>query len=133
MQQTTISTPKNRAPGARTAVPLLLLRLTACLALVVVGLLCLASCNRKPKPPALFTDTLPKVDPDPDVHVRVTAVEEPNIIYTPPVDAAGYRYGPTIMYYADGTCDAWFSTNGYGGEWDWLSYKHSDDGKTFGG
>ncbi len=111
------------------------LRRAFCLVLCIA--LCLpllfSGCRREPKPPALFTDTLPAIDPDPDTHVRVTAAGEPNIIYAPPVDAAGYRYGPTIMYYADGTCDAWFSTNGYGGEWDWLSVKHSVDGVNFSG
>ena len=107
--------------------------LTLLLSLTAILALCLGGCRKGPKPPALFDDTLEKVDPDPDVHVRITAAGEPNIIYAPPVDVAGYRYGPTIMYYADGTSDAWFSTNGYGGEWDWISLKHSDDAVTFGG
>ena len=40
----------------------------------------------------------------------------------------GYRYGPSIMYYEDGTMDAWFASNGNQSEWDWITYKHSDDG-----
>ena len=86
--------------------------LTLLLSLTAILALCLGGCRKGPKPPALFDDTLEKVDPDPDVHVRITAAGEPNIIYAPPVDVAGYRYGPTIMYYADGTSDAWFSTKG---------------------
>ena len=101
--------------------------LTAALAL---ALLILTGCQ--PKGPKLFDDTLPDTEPDPGTHVSVRAAGEPNVIYMPPADGSGYRYGPSIMYYADGSCDAWFSTPGYGGEWDWITYKHSKDGVHFG-
>lgn len=40
-----------------------------------------------------------------------------------------YRYGPSIMEYEDGSMDAWFSSPGNSGsQWDWLTYRHSDDG-----
>lgn len=80
----------------------------------------------------LFDDELPYSEPDPDVHIRVKAADEPNIVYAPLYDRAGYRYGPSIIYYADGSCDAWFSCTGSQGEWDWISYRHSDDGINFG-
>ncbi|MBO4363318.1 MAG: hypothetical protein J5912_02925 [Clostridia bacterium] len=80
----------------------------------------------------LFDDELPAIEADPDVHLKVTAAGEPEIIYTPPVGSGGYRYGPSIIYYADGSCDAWFSTNGSLGEWDWISVRHSDNGFDFG-
>ncbi|MBO7659153.1 MAG: hypothetical protein J6T65_07575 [Clostridia bacterium] len=83
------------------------------------------------KTPVLFKDTLPDAVPDPDEHVQISAAGEPEIIYAPPVDVSGYRYGPSIIYYADGSCDAWFSTNGYNGEWDWITYRHSRDGVHF--
>ena len=111
------------------------LRTALCFALLPAVLFAaiLAGCSASLKRGSLFKDTLERVAPDPDVHVRVTAAGEPGIVYAPPVDVAGYRYGPSIMYYADGTCDAWFSCNGYAGEWDWISMKHSTDSKTFRG
>ena len=40
-----------------------------------------------------------------------------------------YRYGPSIMTYEDGSMDAWFARPGNSGsQWDWISYRHSDDG-----
>ena len=41
----------------------------------------------------------------------------------------GYRYGPSIMYYEDGTMDAWFASNGNSREWDWITYRHFDGEK----
>lgn len=38
----------------------------------------------------------------------------------------GYRYGPSIIYYDDGTMDAWFASNGSSGQWDWITYRHYD-------
>ncbi|MBP5729706.1 MAG: hypothetical protein J6X19_00750, partial [Clostridia bacterium] len=75
--------------------------LTAALAAVF---LLLTGCRSKG--PKLFTDTLPPVEPDPGTHVRAAAAGEPDVIYMPPADGSGYRYGPSIMYYADGSCDA---------------------------
>lgn len=40
-----------------------------------------------------------------------------------------YRYGPTILLNEDGSMDAWFAAPGDGiREYDWVSYRHSDDG-----
>ena len=50
-------------------------------------------------------------------------------IYTPYKYQNGWRYGPSIIYYEDGTADAWFATNGRTGEWDWISYRHFDGEK----
>lgn len=49
-------------------------------------------------------------------------------VYAPVSGKWGYRYAPSIIYYPDGSCDAWFATPGMKGEWDWFTYKHSDDG-----
>ena len=107
--------------------------LCTALAAAASAALLLTGCGTNgPKRPKLFNDTLPAVEPDSGTHVSVAAGGEPNVIYKPPVDGSGYRYGPSIMYYADGSCDAWFSTPGYGGEWDWITVKHSDDGIHFG-
>ena len=100
------------------------------LLLALLTLLALTACSCT-KAPALFKDTLPDIDPDPNTHVSVSAASEPVTMYKPPVDGSGYRYGPSIMYYADGSCDAWFSTPGWNGEWDWITYKHSEDGVNF--
>lgn len=45
-----------------------------------------------------------------------------------------YRYGPSIMLNRDGGIDAWFASPGDGKkEYDWITYRHSDDdGKTWG-
>ena len=106
--------------------------LTAAILTVALALALLILTGCQPKGPKLFDDTLPDTEPDPGTHVSVRAAGEPNVIYMPPADGSGYRYGPSIMYYADGSCDAWFSTPGYGGEWDWITYKHSKDGVHFG-
>ncbi len=102
-------------------------------AVIVTALFILTpGCKKDKKTVALFTDTLPDIDPDPDTHVYFRTAAEPNIVYAPLADRSGYRYGPSIIYYADGSCDAWFSTSGYGGEWDWITVKHSSDGVNFG-
>lgn len=45
-------------------------------------------------------------------------------IYVP--RGRGYRYGPSIIYYEDGSMDAWFASNGNSNEWDWITYRHFD-------
>ena len=78
--------------------------------------------------PRLFTDTMAKVDANPDQHVTMKTTDEGYDVFAPLDGKWGYRYGPSIMYYPDGTIDAWFATPGTSGEWDWFTYKHSDDG-----
>ena len=43
----------------------------------------------------------------------------------------GYRYGPSIIYYP-GTdkADAWFASPGRESEWDWFTYRHTDNYST---
>ena len=76
----------------------------------------------------LFTDTLETVEGKSDVHFTFTAADTGFDVYAPIEGQWGYRYAPSIMYYPDGTMDAWFATPGTTGEWDWFTYKHSDDG-----
>ena len=78
-------------------------------------------------PAKIFTDTLAKVEPNPDQHVTMKATDDGYDIFAPLDGKWGYRYGPSIMYYPDGSIDAWFATPGTSGEWDWFTYKHSDD------
>ncbi len=78
--------------------------------------------------PRLFTDGLEKVEPKHDQHVTMKTTDEGYDVFAPLEGKWGYRYGPSIMYYPDGSADAWFATPGTSGEWDWFTYKHSDDG-----
>ena len=103
--------------------------ISALILLLLVAAALFSGCNSKP---ALFNDTLRSVEPDPDVHVRLSFSGEPVTVYAPLRGHTGYRYGPSIMYYADGSSDAWFSCNGNLGEWDWVTTMHSADGITFG-
>ena len=75
-----------------------------------------------------FTDQLPIVEADPDVHVTFSIKDEGYNIYAPYEGWSGYRYGPSIIYYPDGSVDAWFASNAMKGELDWFTYKHSEDG-----
>ena len=75
-----------------------------------------------------FTDTLPKTEPLPETHFHFETLDTGFNVYCPVKGRTGYRYAPSIMYYPDGTMDAWFATPGLYGEWDWFTYKHSDDG-----
>lgn len=60
-------------------------------------------------------------------HVSFKTIDDGYNIYSP--TEMGYRYGPSIIYYEDGTKDAWFSHQGNGRQWDWISYKHYDGEK----
>ncbi|MBE7067187.1 MAG: hypothetical protein E7385_06515 [Ruminococcaceae bacterium] len=99
------------------------------LALIFCFAVILAGCQDETKAaPREFTDQLPIVEPDPNTHVTFTVDEEGFNVYAPYEGKGGYRYGPSIMYYPDGSVDAWFASKGISGEWDWFTYKHSDDG-----
>ena len=104
--------------------------LAALLILTALAATFLSGCSDR-HGPLLFDDTLPMVCADLDTHIRVSAAGEPQIVYAPYPDSTGYRYGPSIMYYADGSCDAWFSSNGNLGEWDWITARHSKNGVNF--
>ncbi len=90
--------------------------------------------NRTQEPPAptedpkVFRDELPRVDADPNKHLTMAVTDEGFDVFAPVAGEWGYRYGPSIIYYPDGSVDAWFATPGTDGEWDWFTYKHSDDG-----
>lgn len=96
----------------------------------------LTSCNgsnddKTPEPtedPRIFKDELPRVEPREDQHVTFKTIDDGYDVYAPLEGQWGYRYGPSIIYYPDGSIDAWFATPGTSGEWDWFTYKHSDDG-----
>lgn len=76
----------------------------------------------------VFTDELERVEPDENLHFTMAAVGDGFDVFAPVENEWGYRYGPSILYYPDGSVDAWFATPGTLGEWDWFTYKHSEDG-----
>ena len=60
------------------------------------------------------------------------ASEEGKTIYVTH-GGTSYRYGPSIIEYEDGSMDAWFSSPGNNStEWDWIRYRHSEDGANWG-
>ena len=98
---------------------------------VIFGSSCNSDESDKPAGPTKeinFTDELPRVQADENVHFTMETVDEGYDIFAPVGSRGGYRYGPSIIYYPDGSIDAWFATPGTLGEWDWFTYKHSEDG-----
>lgn len=80
------------------------------------------------KDPKVFQDALARVEGSENQHVTMETTDDGYDVFAPVVNEWGYRYGPSIIYYPDGSIDAWFATPGTSGEWDWFTYKHSDDG-----
>lgn len=78
--------------------------------------------------PRLFKDGLDRVTPNENLHFTMAMVGDGYDVFAPVDGQWGYRYGPSIIYYPDGSIDAWFATPGTLNEWDWFTYKHSDDG-----
>lgn len=64
-------------------------------------------------------------------YLDIEAVDDGEVIFHSYEDY--YRYGPSIIEYEDGSMDAWFSAPGNSGsQWDWITYRHSDDGVNWG-
>ena len=79
--------------------------------------------------PKMFQDELPRVTGSVNTHVTITPNNGTGIdMYEPIPGNWGYAYAPSIIYYPDGSVDAWFAETGTFGEMDWITYKHSDDG-----
>lgn len=56
----------------------------------------------------------------------LTVSEDYDVMYNPNGDK-GYRYGPSILKYEDGTMDMWMSRPGNNStEWDYIAYRHYD-------
>ncbi len=66
-------------------------------------------------------------------HIKVNVLDEGYDIYAPREGQTwGYRYGPSIIVNDDRSIDAYFAAPGACGEWDWFTYRHSDDaGRTW--
>ena len=71
----------------------------------------------------------PEVEPA-EKHVRIRLEDSGKDVFA--LWGSGkpdYRYGPSIMLREDGGIDAWFASPGDGKkEYDWITYRHSDDG-----
>lgn len=81
---------------------------------------------------AEFKDTISGVEADETKYMNVTIVDEGVDIYAYEEGMTwGYRYGPTMMNYADGSMDAWFAAPAVAGPWDYLTYRHSEDGNSW--
>lgn len=67
------------------------------------------------------------VEQEEEIELKVEAVDEGNVIFY--TSQGFYRYGPSIIEYEDGSMDMWLSSPGNSGsQWDWITYRHSDDG-----
>lgn len=74
----------------------------------------------------LFSDDKYEID-EKQMHATIDVLNEGYDIFT--CEGYGYRYGPSIMYYDDGSMDLWISSPGNNStEWDYIRYMHSDDG-----
>ena len=65
-----------------------------------------------------------------DKHVKLTLTGDGIDLFTPFDDGQqDYRYSPSLMLDDDGGINAWFAAPGDGvDEYDWVTYRHSDDG-----
>jgi hypothetical protein len=103
---------------------------TIALVFFVVVYLCRVLPNREapetevlPEPPQVE----PIPEPEPELHFKIRTYDDGKILNYRSEDY--YRYGPSIMEYEDGSMDMWVSSPGNSGsQWDWIRYRHSDDG-----
>lgn len=63
-------------------------------------------------------------------HIRLSVLDGGWDVFSPSTACLpDYRYGPSMILNDDGSIDAWFAAPGDGyNEFDWITYKHSDDG-----
>lgn len=103
--------------------------------ILIIAMLFSACTNSKTDPvfdkaspnPNLFysNSDFNRVAPDENKHIKVNVLDEGVDVYAPAKDT-GYRYGPSLITYTDGSIDAWFASPGTDGEWDWITYRHYD-------
>ncbi len=73
------------------------------------------------------TETVNEID-GPDVVYKISIENDGDVMYNHNQNV-GYSYGPSIIKNENDSYDAWFSSPGNSGsQWDWISYRHSDDG-----
>ncbi|MBQ6479191.1 MAG: hypothetical protein IJI44_07490 [Erysipelotrichaceae bacterium] len=76
-----------------------------------------------------FSFSLPEIGPEEEYDVVV--LDEGYSIYLTEYGGA-YRYGPSIIRYDDGSMDMWLVSEGNSSsEWDWIVYRHSEDGENW--
>lgn len=65
-----------------------------------------------------------------DKHIKLSVPDSGWDVFSPStVCLPDYRYGPSMILNDDGSIDAWFAAPGDGyNEFDWITYRHSDDG-----
>lgn len=97
--------------------------------LITLGILQLPFVPYTPLENRAYSDVQIIVEPDESKFIKVVAPDIGKDIYqtTEGVDF-GYRYGPSLIYNADGSIDAFFAAPGRHDEWDWITYRHSPDG-----
>lgn len=73
--------------------------------------------------------SLPEIKTKEDYDVFVE--DEGALIYSTEHSGA-YRYGPSIIRYDNGSMDMWMVSEGNSStEWDWIVYRHSEDGESW--
>ena len=61
------------------------------------------------------------------VDIEIEVKDEGDVVFNS--SEGYYRYGPSIIEYEDGSYDVWFSSPGNNStQWDYIRYRHSDDG-----
>lgn len=65
-----------------------------------------------------------------DMHLKLSVAGEGYDVFTPGSEGGlSYRYGPSLLLEDDGSINAYFAAPGDSSdEYDWITYKHSDDG-----
>ncbi len=97
--------------------------------LIALGIMQVPVVEYTPLENRAYTDAQLTVEPDESKFIKITVTDTGKDIYqtTEGVDF-GYRYGPSLIYNADGSIDAFFAAPGRLDEWDWITYRHSPDG-----
>ena len=97
--------------------------------LIALGIIQLPAVEYTPFENRAYSDSQINIEPDETKFIKVSASDIGKDIYqtTEGVDF-GYRYGPSLIYNADGSIDAFFAAPGRLDEWDWITYRHSPDG-----
>ncbi|MBR4859020.1 MAG: hypothetical protein IKU08_07525 [Clostridia bacterium] len=96
--------------------------------LVSLGILVSPAAHYTPLEGREFTDGEIDVIDSENEYIKMEITDVGYDIFNPDAEKGGYRYGPTLFVNADGSIDAFFACPGRGGQWDWISYKHSPDG-----
>ena len=78
----------------------------------------------------IYAPSLVEIKSEPEIEYTLEVLDEGEVMYSPG-NGSGYRYGPSILKNEDGSIDVWFSSPGNGRQWDYIRYRHSDDGEHY--